>query len=115
MIKRIEARDIFVDDVVNPHNKKKVIIITTEEFICTKFSIDLSENRDKSIDVDFLELEKAKILFDSIIKEVLEQGTNTNSYYEISPRLDAVIIPNSQDSLETLKDFIKTEIDIVFE
>jgi hypothetical protein len=114
MIKRIEARDSFMDDIVNPFNKKKVIIVTTEEFICAKFGIDLSENRDKSIDIDSLELEKATDLFDSIKKEITEKGT-TEHYYEISPRLDAVIIPNSQDSLDTLKDFIKTEIDIVSE
>lgn len=112
MIKRIESRDIFIDDVINPSNNKRVILITTEEFIHTKFSIDLSENRDKSIDVDSLELEKATNLFDSIKKEITEKGT-TEHYYEISPRLDAVIIPNSPDSLETLKEFIRSEIDII--
>ncbi len=112
MIKRIEARDIFIDDVFNSFKDKKVIIITTEEYICSKFSIDLSETRDKSIDTDALELQKANILFDSIKKEITDKGT-TENYYEISPRLDAVIIPNSESSLDTLIDFIKSEIDIV--
>jgi hypothetical protein len=112
MITRIESRDIFIDRIINPFKNKKVIIITTEEYICSKFNIDLSENRDKNIDTDSLEFKNAKTLFESIEKQIIEKGACDN-YCEISPRLDAVIISTTDSSINTLVDFIKTEIDIV--
>lgn len=107
MIKTIKERDIFTEDIISLLNKRVVILVATEEFICRKFNINKSEK-----DYSGLISQRTEGLFNEI-KEKIDKGEFPTGYKVISPRLDAVIMADTEEGEETLSNYISTEMDIV--